>query len=374
MPGEEGTALPADFRSGFVSILGRPNVGKSTLLNQLLGEKIAIVSPRPQTTRNRIMGIKTVPGGQILLLDTPGIHRARSLLNRRMVDVAKRSLGDVEAVVWVVDAVGGIRGDDGDIAGILARSGHPTLIALNKIDAVSKGRLLPVMARLAELLPERDIIPISALTGDSVPMLVDEILKRLPAGPRYFPEDELTDQTERFIAAELIREKVFLRTRQEIPYGTAVSVQSFEEKNEGSLVVIGATIHTERDSHKPILIGKRGAALKEIGNLRRRSGERGGVTRCRLESMPEEFLAIDLGVLAIFVGQQIDEAHRGGLRGDDSFLKLRQGESRRQFGHVVAGIVRQPCPDGFHGHVGDQRFPQGMRLFLGFTDDGPERP
>ena len=273
MPGEEGTALPADFRSGFVSILGRPNVGKSTLLNQLLGEKIAIVSPRPQTTRNRIMGIKTVPGGQILLLDTPGIHRARSLLNRRMVDVAKRSLGDVEAVVWVVDAVGGIRGDDGDIAGILARSGHPTLIALNKIDAVSKGRLLPVMARLAELLPERDIIPISALTGDSVPMLVDEILKRLPAGPRYFPEDELTDQTERFIAAELIREKVFLRTRQEIPYGTAVSVQSFEEKNEGSLVVIGATIHTERDSHKPILIGKRGAALKEIGSAARQDLE-----------------------------------------------------------------------------------------------------
>ncbi len=269
MPGEEGTALPADFRSGFVSILGRPNVGKSTLLNQLLGEKIAIVSPRPQTTRNRIMGIKTLPGGQILLLDTPGIHRARSLLNRRMVDVAKRSLGDVEAVVWVADAVGGIRGDDGDIAGILARSGHPTLIALNKIDAVSKGRLLPVIARLAELLPERDIIPISALTGDSVPFLVDEILKRLPAGPRYFPEDELTDQTERFIAAELIREKVFLRTRQEIPYGTAVSVQSFEEKNEGSLVVIGATIHTERDSHKPILIGKRGAALKEIGSAAR---------------------------------------------------------------------------------------------------------
>ncbi len=271
---QEGSpSVPADFRSGFVSILGRPNVGKSTLLNQLLGEKIAIVSPRPQTTRNRIMGIKTLPGGQILLLDTPGIHRARSLLNRRMVDVAKRSLGDVEAVVWVVDAVGGIRGDDGDIAGILARSGHPTLIALNKIDAVSKGRLLPVIARLAELLPERDIIPISALTGDSVPLLVDEILKRLPAGPRYFPEDELTDQTERFIAAELIREKVFLRTRQEIPYGTAVSVQSFEEKNEGSLVVIGATIHTERDSHKPILIGKRGAALKEIGSAARQDLE-----------------------------------------------------------------------------------------------------
>ncbi len=268
MHGEQRTAaLPADFRSGFVSILGRPNVGKSTLLNQILGEKIAIVSPRPQTTRNRIMGIKTLAGGQMMLLDTPGIHRARSLLNRRMVDVAKRSLSDVEAVVWVVDAIGGIRGDDQDIAGILGGSGHPTLIALNKIDTVSKGRLLPVMARLAELLPDREIVPISALTGESVPLLMEEILKRLPVGPRYFPEDELTDQTERFIAAELIREKVFLRTRQEIPYGTAVSVRSFEEKND--LVVIGATIHTERESHKPILIGKRGAALKEIGSAAR---------------------------------------------------------------------------------------------------------
>ena len=266
---DAAASLPTDFRSGFVSILGRPNVGKSTLLNQLLGEKIAIVSPRPQTTRNRIMGIKTMPQGQILLLDTPGIHRARSLLNKRMVDVAKRSLVDVEAVVWVVDAGGGLKADDHDIAGILTGSRHETLIALNKIDAVSKGRLLPVIARLAELLPDRDIVPISARTGENVPLLVEEILKRLPAGPRYYPEDELTDQTERFIAAEIVREKVFLRTRQEIPYGTAVSVRSFEEKNDGALVVIGATIHTERESHKPILIGKRGAALKEIGSAAR---------------------------------------------------------------------------------------------------------
>ncbi len=264
----------AEFRSGFVALLGRPNVGKSTLLNQLLGEKIAIVSPRPQTTRNRILGIKTDPRGQILLLDTPGIHRARSLLNRRMVDVARRSLGDVEAVVWVVDARGGIRGDDEDIAGILASSRHPTLIALNKIDAVAKGRLLPVMARLAALLPEREIVPLSARTGENVPLLVEGILDRLPVGPRYFPGDELTDQTERFIAAEIIREKVFLRTRQEIPYGTAVSVQRFEEKNDGALVVIAATIHTERDSHKPILIGKRGAALKETGTAAREDLER----------------------------------------------------------------------------------------------------
>lgn len=267
-------SVSTDFRSGFVAILGRPNVGKSTLLNQLLGEKIAIVSPRPQTTRNRILGIKTVPRGQMLLLDTPGIHRARSLLNRRMVDVAKRSLGDVEAVLWVVDARAGIRGDDEDIAGILAGSRHPIMIALNKIDIVAKGRLLPVMARLAELLPEQEIVPISARSGENVPLLVEGILDRLPAGPRYFPEDELTDQTERFIAAEMVREKVFLRTRQEIPYGTAVSVQRFEEKNDGGLVVIAATIHTERESHKPILIGKRGAALKEIGSAAREDLER----------------------------------------------------------------------------------------------------
>ena len=272
--GQDGASAPAGFRSGFVAILGRPNVGKSTLLNQLLGEKIAIVSPRPQTTRNRIMGIKTVPGGQILLLDTPGIHRARSLLNRRMVDVAKRSLGDVEAVVWVVDGRAGLGADDDDIAGLLAASGQETVIALNKIDAVSKGRLLPVMARLAELLPDREILPISARTGENVPLLVEGVLKRLPAGPRYYPEDELTDQTERFIAAEIVREKVFLRTRQEIPYGTAVSVGSFEEKNGGALVVIAATIHTERDSHKPILIGKHGAALKEIGSAAREDLER----------------------------------------------------------------------------------------------------
>ena len=274
-PGQQESApVPVDFRSGFVAILGRPNVGKSTLLNQLLGEKIAIVSPRPQTTRNRIMGIKTLPEGQILLLDTPGIHRARSLLNRRMVDVARRSLGDVEAVVWVVDARGGLRADDEDIAGILSGSRRETVIALNKIDAVSKGRLLPVMARLAELLPEREIVPISARTGENVPLLVEGMLKRLPPGPRYFPEDELTDQTERFIAAEIVREKVFLRTRQEIPYGTAVSIQGFEEKNDGALVVIAATIHTERESHKPILIGKRGATLKEIGSAAREDLER----------------------------------------------------------------------------------------------------
>ena len=165
MRGEGAASGPGEFRSGFAAILGRPNVGKSTLLNRILGEKVAIVSPKPQTTRNRIMGIKTLAGGQMMLLDTPGIHRARSLLNRRMVDVAKRSVGDVDAVVWVVDARGGVRADDEDIAGIVAGSRRPALVALNKIDAVAKGRLLPVMGRCAELLPDREIVPVSARTG-----------------------------------------------------------------------------------------------------------------------------------------------------------------------------------------------------------------
>lgn len=274
MRGEGAASGPGEFRSGFAAILGRPNVGKSTLLNRILGEKVAIVSPKPQTTRNRIMGIKTLAGGQMMLLDTPGIHRARSLLNRRMVDVAKRSVSDVDAVVWVVDARGGVRADDEDIAGIVAGSRRPALVALNKIDAVAKGRLLPVMARCAELLPDREIVPVSARTGENVPLLADQVLGRLPPGPRCFPEDALTDRTERFIAGEVVREKVFLLTREEIPYGTAVTVENFEEKSGGGLVVIAATIHTERESHKPILIGKRGATLKEIGSAAREELER----------------------------------------------------------------------------------------------------
>ncbi len=257
------------FRSGYIAIVGRPNVGKSTLLNQLLGEKVAIVTPKPQTTRNRITGIKTTPNSQIVFLDTPGIHQARSLMNRRMVDTALQALHGVDGVLWLLDAQDRIGADEEAMAATLRELQTPVLILLNKIDLVSKGKLLPLMQRCSELLPDKEIVPISALQGDGLELVLEIIEKWLPAGPHYFPEGEFTDQSERFIAAEIIREKVFLLTREEIPYGVAVTVDEFSEKEERNLVVIMATIHTERDSHKPILIGKKGSMLKEIGKQAR---------------------------------------------------------------------------------------------------------
>ena len=252
-------------RSGFVAIVGRPNVGKSTLLNRLLGEKIAIVTPKPQTTRHRIAGIKTGPHSQIIFLDTPGIHRAHSLMNRRMVDVALKALAEVEAVLWLLDSSEGIRRDDEDVARTLRESRATTLVLLNKIDLIPKAALLPLMERSSALLAGREIIPVSALKGENLPLVLDRIEALLPEGPRYYPEGEITDQTERFIAAEIVREKIFLLTREEIPYGTAVTIEEFTEKPEKSLIVIKATIQVDRESHKPILIGKKGAMLKEIG-------------------------------------------------------------------------------------------------------------
>lgn len=266
---EIGQAETPPHRSGFVAIVGRPNVGKSTLLNQLLGEKIAIVTPKPQTTRNRIRGIKTMANAQIVFLDTPGIHRAHSVMNRRMVATALKTLDEVDCVLWLVDASTGIGRDDEDIARTLSRSETATLIVLNKVDSVAKGKLLPLMERLAGLLPGREIVPVSALKGEGVALLLDLIIKQLPEGPRYYPGEELTDQTERFLAAEIIREKVFLLTREEIPYGTAVTIEEFSEKEGRNLIVIKATIHADRDSHKPILIGKKGSMLKEIGKRAR---------------------------------------------------------------------------------------------------------
>lgn len=267
-------------RSGFVAIVGRPNVGKSTLLNQFLGEKIAIVSPKPQTTRNRITGIRTTPSSQIVFLDTPGIHRAHSLMNRRMVEVALKTLREVEVALWLLDAREGTRREDEDIARTLKESRATTLILLNKMDLISKGKLLPLMERCSILLPEREIIPISALKGENGSLVLEQIEKFLPAGPRYYPEGEVTDQTERFVASEIIREKIFLLTREEIPYGTAVSIDEFVEKEEKKLVVIKATIHVEREAHRPILIGKKGAMLKEIGIQAR--GELESLLGCKL--------------------------------------------------------------------------------------------
>jgi len=256
-------------RSGFVAIVGCPNVGKSTLLNQFLGEKIAIVTPKPQTTRNRIRGIRTTADAQIIFVDTPGIHRASSLMNKRMVDTATQTLTEVDGILFLIDASKTLGGDDEHVARMLANCTTPTLVLINKIDLVAKLDLLPLMERCSTLLPGREIVPTSAMKGENIDLVLDLIVKRLPEGPRYYPEGEITDQTERFIVAEMIREKIFLLTRQEIPYYTAVVVDEFHEREEKNLIVVAATIYTDREAHKPILIGKKGAMLKEIGSRAR---------------------------------------------------------------------------------------------------------
>ena len=262
-------AEQSSFRSGYIAIVGRPNVGKSTLLNQLLGEKVAIVTPKPQTTRNRITGIRTSPKSQIVFVDTPGIHQAHSLMNRRMVEIALKTLREVDGVLWLLDSRQGIGSEEERIAGNLDGLKAPSLILLNKIDLVAKGKLLPLMRRCAELLPGKEIVPISALKGEGVPVVLDIVEQWLRAGPQYFSEGEFTDQTERFVASEIIREKIFFLTHEEIPYGVAVTIDEFSEKEEKNLVVIKATIVTDRESHKPILIGKRGSMLKEVGQRAR---------------------------------------------------------------------------------------------------------
>jgi len=281
----------APFRSGYIAIVGRPNVGKSTLLNQLLGEKVAIVTPKPQTTRNRITGIRTTAHSQIVFVDTPGIHQARSLLNRRMVDTALQALHGVDGILWLLDARDKIGPEEEEIAATLAELKTPILILLNKIDLVSKGKLLPLIQRCSELLADKEIVPISALQGDGLPLLLEIVERWLPEGPHYFPAGEFTDQTERFIASEIIREKIFLLTREEIPYGVAVTIEEFSEKEEKHLIVIQATIHTERDSHKPILIGKKGAMLKEIGKQAREELE--ALLGCKV--FLELFIKVDKG-------------------------------------------------------------------------------
>ena len=279
----------APFRSGYIAIIGRPNVGKSTLLNQILGEKVAIVSPKPQTTRNRITGIRTTPDSQIIFIDTQGIHQGHSLMNRRMVDTALQTLDEVDGVIWLLDAHDKIKQEEERIAETLRGVETPVLILLNKMDLVSKGKLLPLMERCAQLLPGKEIVPVSALSGDGVPMILEMVEPWLPEGEPFFTEGEYTDQSERFLASEIVREKIFLLTREEIPYGVAVTIDEFTEKQDKNLVVIAATIHTERDSHKGILIGKRGAMLKETGKQAREELER--LLGCRI--FLELFVRVD---------------------------------------------------------------------------------
>jgi GTP-binding protein Era len=278
-----GSDLPPGHRAGFVSIVGRPNVGKSTLLNRILGRKIAAVTPKPQTTRRRLLGIKTRAQSQLLFLDTPGIHATRDLLSARMVERAVTSLGEADAALFVVAAPDGLTASDRDVARRLPGPGKPVVVAVNKIDAVAKAQLLPHIAAIAELLPDRPVVPVSAETGENVEELLRTLEALLPPGPRYYPPDELTDEPERAIAAEIVREKVMLATRDEVPYAVAVSVDAFKEKPEKHLVVISATIHVARPSQKPIIIGERGARLKQIGQSARRELEAFLGTRVYLE-------------------------------------------------------------------------------------------
>lgn len=260
-------------RAGFVALAGRPNVGKSTLLNALVGTKVAIVTPKPQTTRNRVAGIRTLPEAQLVFLDTPGLHAARSPINKRMVEVARRTLEEADAILFVVDATAGLGPGDRELAAELAAGSRPVIVAANKIDRVPKPALLPLLAAIGALLPGRDIVPVSARSGDGVPRLLDVVVPLLPEGPALYADDEFTPETQRFLAQELVREQVFLAMHEEIPYGTAVVVERWEEKPDKDLVVIDATILVERDSHKGMIVGGGGSRLRDIGTRARREIE-----------------------------------------------------------------------------------------------------
>ena len=271
------------FKSGFVAIVGRPNVGKSTLLNRILGQKVAITSNKPQTTRNRILGVHNFPGGQVSFIDTPGIHKPKGKLNRYMVEQAVSTIADVDLVLFLVEADDRPGGGDEYILKLLEKAGTPVCLVINKIDLVEPPSLLQLIEAYAARFDFQEVVPISALNGDGVERLLSVIEPRLPEGPQYYPEDILTDLPERFIVAEMVREKVMRRTSEEIPYGVAVRVDSFEEKPEKNLVVIQATIHVERDSHKKIVVGKGGQMIRRLGQDARQEIERFLGTRVFLE-------------------------------------------------------------------------------------------
>ena len=266
------------FRSGFVSIIGRPNAGKSTLLNKLVGQKVAIVTPKPQTTRNRILGIVNVPprkgrpAGQIVLIDTPGVHKPGSLLSKKMMREVHEALESRDAILLIVDATQKFGSGDRFTLDLVKKAGGTVLLLLNKIDRLEKTRLLPMIAEYGQLHDFREIIPISALTGDGLELLLDRVIAVLPEGPRYFPKDQITDQPERFLAAEIVREKMLLETAQEVPYASTVLVERWEEKPQ--LTSIAAVIYCERDGQKKIIIGRGGEMLKKIGTAARHEIER----------------------------------------------------------------------------------------------------
>ena len=260
------------FKSGFVTLIGRPNVGKSTLMNNLIGQKIAITSSKPQTTRNRIQTVYTDEVGQIIFLDTPGIHKAQNKLGEYMDSVAERTLSEVDVVLWLVEPTTFIGKGEQHIAKLLETTKTPVILVVNKIDTVEKGELLPVIDKYKDIVDFKACIPVSAVTGENREDLLKTVFDLLPEGPMYYDEDVVTDQAERQITAELIREQTLRRLKDEVPHGVAVMVESMKEEKDTSvrhshknIMNIEATIFCERDSHKGIIIGKKGAMLKEIG-------------------------------------------------------------------------------------------------------------
>jgi len=260
------------FKSGFISIIGRPNVGKSTLVNKLIGEKIAITSPRPQTTRNKLQAVYTDEKGQIVFVDTPGIHKAKNKLDKYMLEQAYRSLDGIDLIVFLLDGSSYFGKGDDFILRQLKGSKTPILVVLNKIDKLDKNKLLKRITEFEEKTG-REIIPISAQNGDNLDNLIETIYTYLPEGPQYYPGDMITDQIEQFIIAEMIREKIFHLTREEIPYGVAVLIEEMKERENG-LFYIRANIYIEKKSHKGIIIGKNGKKLKEIGLRARKDVEK----------------------------------------------------------------------------------------------------
>jgi len=259
------------FKSGFVAIVGRPNAGKSTLVNTLVGRKVAIVSPRPQTTRNRIQGILNRDDAQIVLIDTPGIHKPDSVLSRQMMDEAEQALEGIDILSLIVDASAEFGAGDRFCLEWVGRFKGPVFLLLNKVDLVSKPSLLPLIDRYRKLFEFAEIFPVSAATGAGCSDLVKGWLARLPEAPPYFPQDQFTDQPERFLVAEIVREKAIHATREEVPHAIAVLIDSFDEGEK--LIKIRATIYVERDGQKGILIGKGGEMIKKIGTLARKEIE-----------------------------------------------------------------------------------------------------
>ena len=278
--------MKEDFKSGFAAIIGRPNVGKSTLMNHLIGQKIAITSRKPQTTRNRIQTVYTSERGQIVFLDTPGIHKAKNKLGEYMVNVAQRTFQDADVILWLVEASDYIGAGEKHIAQQLKRTKLPVILVMNKVDRVEKKEIPGYIEAYRKILDFAEIVPVSALRSVNLDTLLDCIFKYLPYGPQFYDEDTVTDQPQRQIVAEMIREKALRCLEEEIPHGIAVTIEQMKERPEGGLVDIEATIICERDSHKGIIIGKQGAMLKKIGSQ----------ARTEIEKMLEEKVNLKLWV------------------------------------------------------------------------------